>query len=112
MKVVSGCIIQAHTVELKKKLDESPQELLTLAMTELRERFESNATEVIVPFAPEVEQPGITFTVPIRGDKKALIELSERNAKFYMLEKHKQIERVDPERHTNASWNRCKKTCA
>lgn len=100
MKVVSGCIIQAHTVELKKKLDESPQELLTLAMAELRERFESNATEVIVPFAPEVEQPGITFTVPIRGDKKALIELSERNAKFYMLEKHKQIERVDPERHT------------
>ena len=100
MKVVSGCIIQAHTVEMKKKLDESPEELLTLAIAELRERFESNAEEIIVPFKPEIEMPGVTFTVPIRGDKKALIELSERNAKFFMIEKHKQIERVDPERHT------------
>lgn len=100
MKVVNGCIIQAHTIELKKKLDETPEELLTLAIAEIRERFESDAKEVIVPFAPEFEIPGITYTVPIRGDKKALIELSERNAKFYMIEKHKQIERVDPERHT------------
>lgn len=58
MKVVSGCIIQAHTVELKKKLDESPQELLTMAMAELRLRFESDAKEVIVSFLPEVEIPG------------------------------------------------------
>jgi excinuclease ABC subunit C len=99
MKVVNGCIIQAHTVELKKKLEETPAELLTLAITELRERFGSDASEVIVPFSPEFDLPGVTFTVPIRGDKKALVELSERNAKFYMIEKHKQIERVDPERH-------------
>ncbi len=100
IKVVSGCIIQAHTIELKKKLDETPDELLTIAMTELRQRFESDATEVILPFAPDIEIPGITITVPIRGDKKALVELSERNARYYMLEKHKQVERVDPERHT------------
>ncbi|NVO21482.1 MAG: excinuclease ABC subunit UvrC [Bacteroidetes bacterium] len=100
MKVVNGCIIQAHTVEMKKKLDESPEELLTLAIAELRERFESDAKEIILSVMPEVELPGVVFTVPIRGDKKALVELSERNAKFYMLEKHKQIERVDPERHT------------
>jgi excinuclease ABC subunit C len=100
MKVISGCIIQAHTVELKKKLDESPSELLTLAIAELRERFESDAKEVIVSIMPEVELPGVTFTIPIRGDKKALVELSERNAKYYMIEKHKQVERVDPERHT------------
>jgi len=100
MKVVSGCIIQAHTVEIKKKLDETPAELLTLAVAELRLRFESDAKEVILSLLPEVELPGVTYTVPIRGDKKALVELSERNAKYYMIEKHKQIERVDPERHT------------
>ncbi len=109
MKVVSGCIIQAHTVELKKKLDESPQELLTMAMAELRLRFESDAKEVIVSFLPEVEIPGVTFTVPIRGDKKALIELSERNARFFMLEKHKQMERVDPERHSKRIMEQMKK---
>jgi excinuclease ABC subunit C len=100
MKVISGCIIQAHTVELRKKLDESPEELLLLAITEIRERFDSDAPEIIVPFKPEVEFPGVTYTKPIRGEKKKLLELSERNAKYYQLEKHKQMERVDPERHT------------
>lgn len=100
MKVISGCIIQSHTLELRKKLDESPAELLTLAVTELRERFQSDAREIVVPFALEVEMQGITMSIPIRGDKKALLELSERNAKFYRLEKNKQLERVDPERHT------------
>ncbi len=100
MKVISGSIIQAHTVEIRKKLDESPEELLLLAITELRERFDSNAPEMIVPFKPEVEFPGVIYTVPIRGEKKNLLELSERNAKFYQLDKHKQLERVDPERHT------------
>jgi len=109
MKVVSGCIIQAHTIELRKKLEESPEELLTLAIAELRERFGSDAPEVIVPFKPEIGLPGVSFTVPIRGDKKALLELSERNAKFYMLEKHKQIERVDPERHTKRIMEQMKK---
>jgi excinuclease ABC subunit C len=100
MKVISGSIIQAHTVEIRKKLDESPEELLLLAITELRERFDSDAPEIIVPFKPDVEFPGVTYTTPIRGEKKKLLELSERNAKYYQLEKHKQLERVDPERHT------------
>lgn len=100
MKVINGCIIQSHTLELKKRLDESPAELLTLAVTELRERFQSDAREIVIPFALEVEMQGITTSIPIRGDKKALLELSERNAKFYRLEKNKQLERVDPERHT------------
>lgn len=100
MKVINGAIIQSHTIEIKKKLDESADELLLLAITELRERFESNATEMIVPFKPEVEFPGVTYTTPIRGEKKKLLELSERNAKYYQLEKQKQLERVDPERHT------------
>ncbi|MEI8048471.1 MAG: excinuclease ABC subunit UvrC [Bacteroidota bacterium] len=100
MKVINGCIIQAHTVEIRKKLDEAPQELLLLAITELRERFDSDAPEIIVPFKPDVEFPGVSYTTPIRGEKKKLLELSERNAKYYQLEKHKQLERVDPERHT------------
>ena len=100
MKVISGCIIQAHTVEIRKKLDESPEELLLLAITELRERFDSDAPEIIVPFKPDVEFPGVVYTSPIRGEKKKLLELSERNAKYYQIEKHKQLERVDPERHT------------
>jgi excinuclease ABC subunit C len=100
MKVINGCIIQSHTIELKKRLDESPAELLTLAVTELRERFQSDAREIVIPFALEVEMQGITSSIPLRGDKKALLELSERNAKFYRIEKNKQLERVDPERHT------------
>jgi excinuclease ABC subunit C len=100
MKVINGCIIQAHTVEIRKKLDEAPQELLLLAITELRERFDSDAPEIIVPFKPDVEFPGVSYTTPIRGEKKKLLELSERNAKYYQIEKHKQLERVDPERHT------------
>lgn len=101
MKVISGSIIQAHTVEIRKKLDESPEELLLLAITELRERFDSDSPEIIVPFKPDVEFPGVTYTTPLRGEKKSLLELSERNAKYYQLEKHKQLEHVDPERHTN-----------
>jgi len=100
MKIIHGSIIQAHTVEMKKKLDETPEELLMLAITELRERFESDSPEIIVPFIPEIELPGASYHVPIRGEKKKLLELSERNAKYYQLEKHKQLERVDPERHT------------
>jgi excinuclease ABC subunit C len=101
MKVISGSIIQAHTVEIRKKLDETPEELLLLAITELRERFDSDSPEIIVPFKPDVEFPGVTYTRPLRGEKKSLLELSQRNAKYYQLEKHKQLEHIDPERHTN-----------
>ena len=109
MKVISGCIIQAHTVEIRKKLDESPEELLLLAITELRERFDSDSPEIIVPFKPEVEFPGVSYITPIRGEKKKLLELSERNAKYYQLEKHKQLEHVDPERHTQRIMEQMKK---
>ncbi|MEZ5195296.1 MAG: excinuclease ABC subunit UvrC [Bacteroidales bacterium] len=99
-RVVNGAIVQSHTVELKKKLDESDDELLTMAIIDFRERFDSNATEIIISFALETKLPGITYTIPQRGDKKQLLELSERNVKYYKLEKEKQIELVDPERHS------------
>ncbi len=99
LKVEAGAVIQAYTLELKKKLEESDEELLLIAVTELRGRFESTSTEVILPFQPETELPGITLTVPQRGDKKSLLELSERNAKYFRLEQEKQKDLVDPDRH-------------
>ncbi len=109
LKVVNGSIIQGHTIELKKKLDESDQELLALSIVELRERFHSDAKEVIVPFDIETEFPGIDFIVPQRGDKKHLLELSERNVNYYKREKIKQESLIDPERHTKRILEQMKK---
>lgn len=100
LKVAHGAVIQSHTVELQKKLDETADELLLYAITELRDRFRTNAPEIIVPFDLSIHLPGIKYTIPKRGDKKQLLELSERNAKYYRTEKEKQKELVDPEHHT------------
>ena len=108
-RVVNGAIVQSHTVELKKKLDESDKELLTLSVIDLRERFDSNAPEIIIPFAVELNLPDTSLTIPKIGDKKHLLELSERNAKYYKLEKEKQLELVDPERHTSRIMDRMMK---
>jgi len=97
MKVMNGAIIQVHTIEMTRKLDESPEELLVLAIAEIRQRFESQATENILPFPIDMEFQGVTVTIPKIGDKKKLLELSERNVKYYQLEKEKQKELVDPE---------------
>ncbi len=109
LKVINGAIIQGHTIELKKKLEESDEELLTLAIAELRERFNSNSREIIVPFAIDTEFPNIEFTIPQRGDKKHLLELSERNVEYYRREKIKQESLVDPERHANRILEQMKK---
>ena len=101
MKVNSGAIIQAHTLEMKRKLDESKAGLLEMAITEMRSRFNSTSKEVLVPFLPDFNMEGIHFHQPQRGDKKRLLELSERNAKYFMLERRKQEVKRDPERHTN-----------
>jgi excinuclease ABC subunit C len=100
LKVVDGAIVQAHTIEMKKKLDETEEELLELGITEIRQRFESGVTEIIVPINPAITIPGIRYVIPQKGDKKKLLELSERNAKYYRLEKLRQKELVDPRRHT------------
>lgn len=109
LRVINGAIIQGHTIELKKKLDESDEELLTLAIAELRERFNSDSKEIIVPFKIETEFPDIEFTIPQRGDKKHLLELSERNVEYYKREKIKQESLVDPERHTKRILEQMKK---
>jgi excinuclease ABC subunit C len=105
IKISNGAIIQSHTLEIKKKLDESREELLMMAIVEVRSRYDSNATEIIVPFEPELKLPGATFTIPRTGDKKKLIELSERNADYYRLEKQRQKDLVDPDRHKRRVLN-------
>jgi excinuclease ABC subunit C len=105
LKVVDGAIVQAHTVEMKKKLDEPNDELLSLAIADFRQRFDSNSEEALIPFDLDLEIPGVTFTIPKIGDKKQLLDLSERNAKYYMLEKRKQVELVDPDRHSKRILN-------
>lgn len=100
LKVIDGAIIQSHTIEIKNKLDESPEELLGLAIGEFRQRFNSNSKEIIIPFAIDFEIPGTKVIIPQKGDKKHLLDLSERNAKYYRLDKEKQKSLVDPERHS------------
>lgn len=100
LKVMNGSIVQAHTVEVKKKLNETPAEILTFAITDFRQRFSSHANEIIVPFRPEMGWDEVKITVPRRGDKKQLLELSQRNTKYFRMERQKQQELVDPDRHS------------
>ena len=88
LKIVNGAIIQSHTIELNKKLDESKEDLLLMGIAELRQRLSSDSKEIIIPFDIESEIPGVTFIVPQIGDKKRLIELSENNLRYYVREKH------------------------
>jgi excinuclease ABC subunit C len=100
LQISHGSIIRSHTLEIKKKLDESDEELLELAIIELRERFQLLSKEIIVPFEIDLGE-NIKTTVPQLGDKKQILDLSIRNAKFYRIEQLKQLQIVDPDRHTN-----------
>jgi excinuclease ABC subunit C len=100
LQIAHGAIIRSFTLELKKKLDETDEELLELAVVELRERFNLITKEIILPFPLDFGDT-IKVTVPQLGDKKQILELSQRNAKYQRLEQLKQIQIVDPERHTN-----------
>jgi excinuclease ABC subunit C len=97
LRIISGSIVQAQTFEIKKKLDESVEDLLSIAIVEIRQRIGSLAKEIIVPVDLELPLPQIKYTIPKRGEKKQLLDLSERNAKFHMLEKRKQRELVKPD---------------
>lgn len=98
LKVAHGSIIQAYTLEMRKKLEETPEELLSLAVFDLRQRLASESKEILVPFPIELELPGTTITVPKIGDKKNLIDLSLKNARYYKLDKEKQLDLLEPER--------------
>lgn len=99
LKLARGAIVQSHSVEMRKKLDESPGELLLLAIIDMRQRFSSHSPEIIIPLNPGFEIEGAAYTIPLRGDKKHLLQLSERNAMQFKLETEKKRSLVDPERH-------------
>jgi excinuclease ABC subunit C len=109
LHVMNGAIVQAHTIEIKKKLDEPVAELLLFALTDFRKRFSSTAREIILPFDPEVEIPEVKLSIPQRGDKKQLLDLSERNARYYQMERRKQASLTDPDRHKKRILNRMQK---
>ncbi|WP_242133848.1 excinuclease ABC subunit UvrC [Aestuariivivens marinum] len=95
-----GSIIRSHTLELKKRLDETDEALLELAITEIRQRFHSKSKEVYVPFKVDLGE-AVKVTVPKLGDKKHILDLSLRNAKYFRMERFKQMKIVDPDRHAN-----------
>lgn len=97
MHIGNGAIVQAFTFEYKKRLEETKEELLGLGIVEMRDRFKSEAKEIIVPFAPDTITDGIEVTIPQRGDKKKLLDLSVMNVKQYKVEKLKQAEKLNPE---------------
>jgi len=98
LQISYGSIIRSHTLEIKKKLDETDQELLELSIIELRTRFNSNSKEIYVPFKVNVGE-GIKVSLPQLGDKRKILDLSIRNAKYYRMERFKQVKITDPDRH-------------
>ena len=95
--VSNGSINQSFTFEYKKRLNETEQELLQLGIIEMRERFNSHSKEIVMPFEPEMELENVTFTIPQRGDKKTLLDLSQMNGKQYKVDRLKQAEKLNPE---------------
>lgn len=100
-KIRNGNIVQSFTTEIKKILDESDEEILEEMLIEIRGKFSSLSKEVLLPFHLNIQIPNVKLIVPKVGDKRRIVELSEKNAKEYRLEKLKQIQIIDPERHTN-----------
>lgn len=99
MRIIQGAVIQAFSIELKRRLEESQEELLSLAIIELRQRFESNVKEIIVPMSLEISLDDVHFTVPKKGEKLEILNLSTKNAKQFRAETEKLRSLVDPERH-------------
>jgi len=108
MRVAEGAVVQSHTVEIKRKLDETPEELLLLAVADLRQQFESGSHEVVLPMKLDFDLGDVEVTVPQRGDKLKLLELSRRNALQYKMDLEKQRTLVDPERHQKRVLNQLK----
>jgi excinuclease ABC subunit C len=108
LQLSHGSIIRSHTMEIKKKLDEDDTELLPLAIFDIRQRFNATSKELYLPFKLDLG-PDLKVTIPQLGDKKRLMELSERNAKFFRQERFNQIKIIDPDRHVNRLMAQMKK---
>lgn len=90
LRIVHGAVIQVHTIELEKKIDEAKEELLSFGIYEIRQLVNSHSREIIVPFLPDIELEGVSYVIPQRGDKKQLLELSERNVSYFKMDKDRQ----------------------
>jgi excinuclease ABC subunit C len=108
MKVINGAILQSQTIELKKKLSETDTDLITFALTELRQRFESDATEILVNVMPDTYPADVEVGVPKIGEKKHLLSLSEKNARYYQMEKLAQYDKLNPEHKTDRLMEKMK----
>ena len=95
--MLKGSIIQGYTIEYRKKLDETKEDILATAIIELRKKLESNSKEIILPFPIDFELSNVKFTIPQRGDRRKLLELSEQNVKQFKLEKLKRSEKLNPD---------------
>lgn len=100
MRVVDGAVIQSHSMEFKRKLDETEEDLMLMSLAEMQQLFNSDAKEVITSVETEAVWEHCYFHTPQRGDKKSLIDFSLRNARFYMMDRQKAQEKIDPERHS------------
>jgi excinuclease ABC subunit C len=105
MRVVNGAVVQVHTLEMKLGIEEEKETLLGIAITEMAQRLEVLSHEIIVPFKPDIELKNQLYTVPLRGDKLALLRLSEKNVRAYRMEKLKHLEKVDPKKHVDRILN-------
>lgn len=100
LHITNGCINQAFTFEFKKRMDESQEDMLALGIVEMRERYKSHSPEIVVPFPIEIELKNVTITVPVRGDKKHLLDLSLMNVRQYRFDRMKQAEKLNPEQRS------------
>ncbi|MCD4769991.1 MAG: excinuclease ABC subunit UvrC, partial [Bacteroidales bacterium] len=109
LKVIRGAVVQSHAIEFKKKMDESKEEIISLAITELRQRHESNAKEVLLSLRPDIQHDNIKYTVPVKGDKLRLVELAERNAVHYRMNQKRRLAEHKPVNKTRAHLENLKK---
>ena len=107
--LVNGCIVRGMTIEYKKRLEEEKSALLSTAIYEIRQRYSSSAKEIIVPFLPELKLEGITFSIPLRGDRKKILDLSLQNVRQYKVDLLKQQEKLNPEQRTTRILSTVKK---
>jgi len=108
LKISNGAIIQSYTSEIKKKLNETDKKLLEMSIVEIRQRFNSQSKELFVPFKVNVGE-NLKVTVPQKGDKKRIVELSTRNARYFRQERFKQIKLLIPNVIQNVFCLKCKK---
>jgi excinuclease ABC subunit C len=109
MKVVAGAVVQSYAIELKMRLEEERESVLSTAVTEIRQRVASDSPEVIVPFMPDIQLDKIKYTVPVRGDRHKLLDLANRNAVFFKLERQKKAAEKSKENRTEKNLEKMKK---